>query len=148
MGTYTTFNKGTDRSIILIDNDTNAPVDLGGRIIDVEGSPKVTNITSSAIDDTYTRHVQDRDGWSGTITVDRATGALDRLEAEQEARYHANLPQKYYTIQETTRNQADGSVDKFQYRECVIHLQRAGNSRKGSTIQPVIAFEAAEKVEV
>lgn len=142
-----TFNLGTDKSVTVIDNDANAPVNLGGRLISFKSDPKVTKVVSNPIDNSgYSQHRDAYDGWTGTIVIDRAQGDWDALQAEMEANYHAQGLQKYFTIVETTRNQNDSSVNVYQYLFCTINMTTAGEWKKDSAVQITLAFESQQRV--
>lgn len=143
------FNIGTDKSIVVIDNSTGLPISLGGRVTDIETTSKMTTITSLPIDNRgYAQHRYAYNGWTGTITVDRSNGDADALQALQEANYHAGGAQKYYTVTETIRNSADGTVDVYQYNYCVISLPSSGAWRKDASVPLRLSFEAQERVQL
>ncbi len=144
-----TFNIGTDKSIVIIDNDTGAPIDLGGHVIDFTSQPKHKTITSDPIDaQGYSQHRLTYDGWSGTVTVYRANGGAEALEALMEANYHNGGTQKYFTITETIRNQYDGSVNIFQYIYAVMMLQDAGTWKKDAAVPIRVQFEAQGRTQL
>lgn len=142
------FNIGTDRTIQVIQNSTNQPINLGGRITDIEATSKMTTITSNPIDNQgYAQHRYSYEGWTGTITIDRANGFSDALQAFQEANYHQGGQQNYFTILETTNN-PNGTQDSFQYNYCVIKLPTTGQSRRDQTISLRLEFDAQERVNL
>lgn len=144
-----TFNVGTDKSIVVIDNDTGAPISLGGRIIDITSAPKAKLIESHPIDnDGYSQFRESFDGWDGTLTMDRSNGSLDTLQALKEANYHATGAQKFFTITETIRNQADSSINIFQYNYAVLMLEDSGSWKKDATVPVRAKFHAQDRVQL
>lgn len=143
-----TFNLGTDKTVQIIDNDTGAPINLGGRLITFKSDPKVTTVTSNPIDNFgYSQHRYAYDGWTGTITIDRAQGDFDALQALMEQNYHQQGEQKYFTIIETTFNANDGSTDVYQYIYCVLNMTTAGEWKKDSVVAITLSFEAQQRVQ-
>lgn len=154
MATYTsfvdgTFNLGTDTSISIIDNDTGAPISLAGRMVTYKADPKITVVTSTPIDNGgYVQHRTPYNGWTGTITIDRAQGDLDLLQSQMEINYYQQGLQKYFTIIETTRNVNNNTTDIYNYNYCVMNMQTSGERKKDSAIVITLTFEAQSKVLV
>lgn len=143
-----TFNLGTDRSITVIDNDTNAPISLGGRLVSFKSDPKITTVVSNPIDNSgYSQHRNAYDGWTGTLIIDRAQGDFDALQAEMEQNYHLQGLQKYFTIVEMTRNQNDDSVDIYKYLFCTMNMQTAGDWKKDAAVPITLMFESQQRVQ-
>lgn len=143
-----TFNIGTDKSIVVIDNNTGQPIDLGGRVIDFKSDPKTTLITSMPIDNQgYDQHRLAYGGWTGSIMVDRNDSSADAIEAANEVGYHQGSTQQYYTITETITN-ADQSQSVFQYNGVIMWLQSSGSWRKDQKVELTWQFESIQRVQI
>jgi hypothetical protein len=145
-GAYTTFNVGTDKVITVINNSTSESVRLGGRLTEIQSASKDQMIASTPIDNGgRVDHRVLPEGWAGTLTVDRANGDADNLKALLDAAYYAGSGQVFFTINETIRNQADGSQDSFQYTNVVLHDFDGGAWRKDK-VPTRIQFQAQERL--
>lgn len=143
-----TFNIGTNCSIVMIDNDTNQPIDLG-LVTEFSAEPEQSTITSKPISNKgYNQYVEEFNGWKGTITVDRRNGALDAVQALQELNYHNGLAQKYFTIVVTVQNvNYDGTTDVLQFNFCTVKIG-GGRYSKDSAVPVSITFSTQDRVKL
>jgi hypothetical protein len=142
-----TFNLGTDKSVSIINNSTGQPIDIGGRLTSFKADPKIKNITSEPIDNAgFNQMRQAYDGWTGTLEVDRSTGAFDILNATLEANYHNQQPQTYFTIYEKTYNSENGSFTTATYTYCLLELTTSGTFKKDDRVAITIKFEAQQRL--
>lgn len=143
-----TFNLGTDTSITIIDNDTKAPISLAGRMVTYKPDPKMTVVVSDPIDNGgLTQHRTTYHGWTVAITIDRATGDIDSLQALQESNYYAKGLQKYFTLVERTRDVNTGVVDIYTYLYGVMNLTTSGERKKDSNIVINMTLDFQQRVQ-
>ena len=144
-----TFNLGTDTTVQIIDNDTNAPISLSGRLVTYKPDPKITTVQSTPIDNSgYVQHRTVPMGWGGTLTIDRAQGDLDSLQAEMEANWYNSGAQKYFTIVESTRNQNNQSTDVYTYLYTVLNMETSGERKAADKILVTLKWEAQQRVQI
>jgi len=143
-----TFNLGTDTSITIIDDDTGAPISLAGRLTTYKPDPKVTVVVSDPIDNGgLSQHRTAYHGWTIALSIDRATGDIDSLQAETEVNYYKQGLQKYFTIVEVTRDVNNGTIDTYTYLYCVLNLQTSGERKKDSNIVINMQFDSQQRVQ-
>lgn len=144
-----TFNVGTDTFITIVDNDTQAPISLAGRTVTYKADPKTTLVTSDPIDNGgLTQHRIVYHGWTGTLTIDRAQGDLDSLQALMELNYYQKGLQKYFTIMESTRNQNNGKTDIYQFPLSVMTMQTSGERKKDSTVVVTLNWDSQQRLQI
>jgi hypothetical protein len=147
-GAYTVFNVGTDKTIVVTNLSTGANVLLGGRVTEIQSASKDQLITSQPIDNGgRVDHRVLPEGWSGTLTVDRANGDADNLKAMLDAAFYAGQGQVFFSILETITNQSDGTTNQFQYTNVVLHEFDGGAWRKDK-VPTKIQFAAQERLAV
>jgi hypothetical protein len=144
-----TFNIGTDMSVTVIDNSTGAPIDLGGELVEFSADQTVNVITSEPISNRgFEQDRLEYKGWTGKIMIDRATGAIEKLQMAMEADYHARNPQRTFTITQTVFNPKDQSTDIFQYQYCVMHMTKGAPYKKGQKVDIELSFKAQQGIVI
>ena len=142
-----TFNIGTDLSVTVTNNSTGQPIDLGGRLTSFKADPKIKNIVSEPIDNSgYNQTRQAYDGWTGTLEIDRATGAFELLVSNLEAAYHSQQPQTYFTITTTSFNSENSGYTTCVYNYCILEATTTGTWKKDDRVSVSIKFEAQNRV--
>lgn len=142
-----TFNIGTNlASISVIDNDTGQAIDIG-LVTEFTADEQVQEVTSRPITNRgYNQTVQEFNGWTGSMMIDRRNGALTDLMALMEQNYHDGQPQKYFTIVCTIQNtNFDGSTDTYQFNYCTLRTN-FGTWRKDQAVQQKVTFTAQDMV--
>ena len=142
-----TFNLGTDKSITIIDNDTNAPISLGGRLVSFKADPKLEDVESAPIDNGgYTQNRTPYKGWTGTIMIDRAQGDFDALQALMESNYYTTGAQKYFTIIDRTFNQNNKSTDIYNFLYTTVNMETSGDWKNAAKVEVTLKFKAQQRV--
>jgi|HubBroStandDraft_6_1064221.scaffolds.fasta_scaffold533481_2 hypothetical protein len=142
-----TYNLGTDISITVLDNDTNAPISLAGRLVSFKADPKIAEVISTPIDNSgYVQHRTVPQGWTGTITIDRAQGDLDSLQALMESNFYATGAQKYFTIGQSTRNQNNKQVDSYNFLFCTMNMETSGEYKAADKVVVTLKFSAQQRI--
>lgn len=141
-----TFNTGTNCSVVLIDNDSNQPIDLG-LVTEFTFDPVQNTVESKPImNKGYNQFVEEYSGYTGTIQIDRRNGSLQAVQFANEASYHNNGGQKLYTIEATVQNvNYDGSTDVYQFTFATIKVT-GGRFAKDSPVPISITFRAQDCV--
>lgn len=93
------------------------------------------------------RHPKFHQGWSGSFTLERNGPFMDNYIALQEAGYYLGQDQIPITITETiTEN--DGTVSMYQYTQCVVTLEDAGNYSGTEIVKQNVTFMGARKIQL
>jgi hypothetical protein len=142
---YDTFNTGIDLTVTITASD-GSTVTYGGFITEFEATSEHDITTIKPIDvPTNVNHIA-YGNYRGTISIARATGDLEDLEANNAAAYFASGTNASYTIQGTVVNQADGSMDEYQYLNAIIWLESSGTYRKDAEVPLRLMFISPQKV--
>ena len=93
------------------------------------------------------RHPKFHQGWLGSFVLQRNSSFTDAYFAAQEASYYLGIDQIPVTITQTiTEN--DGSVSQWQYTQCVITLEDAGNYSGTEIVKQNVSFMGARKLQL
>lgn len=142
-----TFNLGTDLSVSVIDNDTNAPISLAGRLVSFKADPHTAWVKSLPIDNQgLPQHRTTPQGWSISMSIDRAQGDLDSLQALMESNFFTQGKQKYFTVGQNTRNQNNSQVDSYNFLYCAGSLETSGDYKNADKVVVTLKFEAQQRV--
>jgi hypothetical protein len=142
-----TYNLGTDVSVRVIDNDTNAPISLAGRLVSFKADPKITYVNSTPVDNGgFVQHRSVPQGWTGTIRIDRAQGDLDSLQAFKEQLFYTQGREKYFTIVHETRNQNNNQTDRYAYLFSAMNMDTSGEYKAADKVEITLTFHAQQRV--
>lgn len=86
-------------------------------------------------------------GWRGTIKLDRKDNTIDVFFAQREAAFYAGLSITTATITETI-TESDGTVTQFQYTECSLSFDDAGDKQGDKKIEQTIGVFATEREQI
>lgn len=143
------YNIGTDFvSLVIIDNTTGLPVDLGGRLVSFDDKPEVSVSKSDGIDNggkIYKRRIPE--GFTGTIVIDRRNDSWEAVEADMDLKFYDNGENRTFTITATKRDADTRALKTYQYTGAILYSQAGANWRKSTTpVQIHITMEAVEKL--
>lgn len=93
------------------------------------------------------RHPKFHQGWSGSFVVDRTSNVMDNYIAFQEASYNLGLDQLPVTITQTI-SESDGSVSQYQYINCVLTMDNAGNYSGSEIVKQNFMFESSGRLRL
>ena len=86
-------------------------------------------------------------GWSGSLTVDRASGATDDTFAALEASYWAGSTQAYGGVTEYIQ-ELSGSVSQYTYDNVVFTLKNAGKKSSQAKVTMSVSFRASQRRKI
>lgn len=143
------YNIGTDFvSLVIIDNSTGQPIDLGGRLVSFEDKPDVSISKSDGIDNggkVFKRRIPE--GYTGTIVIDRRNDSWEAVEADMDAKFYDNGEDRRFTVTATKRDADSRQLKTYQYLGAILYTQSGAPWRKSTTpVQIHITMEAVEKV--
>ena len=137
------FNTGRDVSIDVAGPNGIITLSL---IIDFQSRQMVTKLKSAGLDG-KTKYYNVPDGWSGSISIDRANTALDDLISAYETAYYQGQSFVTGTITETIQ-EVNGTISQFRFDGCVFECPDAGNWRKDSNVTVKLDFEASSRTRI
>ena len=138
------FNTGTDQSVRITRNDTNAQVVLGGSIDTMNVVPKYTTEMTNSIEDARVYHKAIPQGFEGTITVNRYNSDFETFIKELNARFYSKLPNIACTIVQTINNGFDNTQTQNTYTQCAIYPTDLGQFSTTKKVDVKISFSATE----
>ena len=109
-------------------------------------TPVTNNDTRKGLDG-VPRQMVIPNGYTGSLTVDRADSALDDWWAQFEADYYAGKMTPTSTITETISN-PDGSVSVYRYTGVAWDMKSLGERRSDQVISMSLDFMAAKRIKV
>jgi hypothetical protein len=107
---------------------------------------ETVHVQSKGIDGVI-RHLELPDGWSGRITVDRASDDVDAYFAQLESNYYAgqNIPAAQIT---ETITEADGSTSQFRYTGVMLKLDDAGRYAGENLVSQTLSFACSKRLQI
>lgn len=143
------YNIGTDFvSLVIIDNSTGLPIDLGGRLVSFDDKPDVSISKSEGIDNggkVFKRRIPE--GVTGTIVIDRRNDNWEAVEADMDNKFYTNGENRTFTVTASKRDADTGTIKSYQYRGAILYSQQGASWRKATTpVQIHLTMEAVEKV--
>lgn len=140
------FNLGTDLSVSVVDNDTNLPISLAGRLITFKADPKTAYVASLPIDNLgLPQHRTVPQGWTITMSIERYQGDLDSLQALMESNFYNQGKQKYFTVSQQTRNQNNSQVDTYNFLYCAGSMETSGEYKNADKVLVNFKFECQQR---
>lgn len=103
-------------------------------------------VRSNALDG-LTRIAHLPDTWTGTITYDRASSAIDDYFARREEAYYQGRVQPPCTITETIR-EVNGGITQYRYEGVSFTLSNGGNAAGRDRVEMSIDFVAGRRRKV
>jgi hypothetical protein len=137
------YNTGRDISVDV--TGPNGIINLS-IVTDFSRKQDVTKLKSAGLDG-FTRHYNVPDGWSGSLTLDRANRSLDDLIAAYETAYYAGSSRVQGTITETIQ-EVDGSISQWRYTLVEFECPNAGDWKKDSKVEPKLDWVATRRIAV
>ncbi len=86
-------------------------------------------------------------GWSGSFSLDRSDGTVDKYFAQKEANYYNGVSNPAVSITETIA-EIDGSVSQFRYTGVCLTYADAGKKSADNKISMSISFRASRRIQV
>lgn len=129
------FSVGRDQTLTVIANG--APVRFSG--ITGFRSKQDTTEQKIVLMDGNVKHLRFFVGWSGSFTLERRSGTLDKFFNQLEANYYLGIAELPVFIDQVIR-EADGSVTSEQYTEVLLKLDDAGEWRGDSNVKQSISW--------
>lgn len=139
------FSIGNDWSIDLLDPLTGG-VQSFTLLTGFSKQQDTQEVTSNALDG-IVRRAHLPNGWSGTITFDRASSAIDDYFAAREEAYYQGRVQPPCTITETIR-EVNGGVTQYRYEGVSFRLNQGGNAQGKDRVEMTIDFTASRRRKV
>jgi hypothetical protein len=136
---------GNDWSIDIFDPLTNG-IQSFSLITGFTKQQDTTTVTSNALDG-IVRRAHLPNGWTGTITFDRSTPAIDNYFSAREDAYYAGRVQPPCTLTETIK-EVDGSITQFRYEGVSFALNQGGNAQGKDRVEMSIEFTASRRRKV
>ncbi|MDB5965528.1 MAG: hypothetical protein JWQ72_2028 [Polaromonas sp.] len=115
-------------------------------ITEFDSQPATTNTSSKGLDG-ITRYAVFPDGWKGSFTIDRMSGALDAFWAQIEADFYAGVNTQGGTITETIQ-EPDGSISQYRYTGVAFDLKDTGKKVANQLVKQKLDFMAARRLKV
>jgi len=136
---------GMDYTLSYYDANTNSIINLGDvQHVDIKA---MKHLIKSMPYNAPPRYGYIPDGYHITFTITRATSTLEDLMATLEANFNADKIYKPGYLNETIQN-ADGTISRFQYTNCVIYLDDHGNITRERTVSLRVEAYASEKIAI
>lgn len=137
------FNTGRDVSIDV--TGPNGIINLS-LVTDFSSRQDSTKLKSAGLDG-VTRHYNVPDGWSGSITLDRANRALDDLIDAYESAYYSGATHVQGSITETIK-EVDGSISQYRFTLVEFDCPNAGDWKKDSKVEPKLDWAASRRIKI
>lgn len=93
------------------------------------------------------RHLELPDGWTGRITIDRASSDVDDYFAQLESNYYGGLNIPAAQITETI-TEADGSTTQYRYTGVMMKLDDAGRSAGENLVSQTVSWMASKRLKI
>ena len=138
-------NISSDWSIDLID-PIHGGVQSFSLITGFSKRQDVTEVSSTGLDGVR-RRANIPDGWSGSITFDRASRALDDYFAQVEDDYYAGRVTPPCSITETIR-EVDLSLSQWRYTKVNFSYSDGGNAQGKEKVAQTVDWTAARRIRV
>lgn len=135
------FSVGRDQTLTIVANG--APVRFSG--ITGFRSKQDTTEQKIVLIDGNIEHLRFFQGWSGSFTLERRNGVLDRFFNTLEANYYLGVSELPVFIDQVIR-EADGSVTSEQYTKVLLKLDDAGEWRGDSNVKQALSFIGSRRI--
>jgi hypothetical protein len=120
------FNSGTDQSVVIVDNTTGQPINIGGALISFKHTELTEEIIMKPIDGPV-QHRQDHAGHDIDMVIGRQTGQIDLYTATLEQEFYARIAQRSFTVTETIINFFNGSTTTNVFQNCTLRVPEHGD---------------------
>jgi len=142
------FITGTLQSIVIIDDQSKAQVQLDGkrRMMEIKLDDEL--VTSAPIDGGgVVNHQRIPRGCSGTIEVEKANGNFFAIMKQLDQLFYNLQPGRTFTIVETINPPTvGGSVEQNTYIGCVFHNYQSGQYTRAAITTPRLEFNGSMAV--
>jgi hypothetical protein len=115
------FSSGTDQSVVIVDNTTGQPINIGGALISFKHTELTEEIVMKPIDGPV-QHRQDHAGHDLDLVIGRQTGQMDIYSATLEAEFYARIAQRSYTVTETVVNFFNSTTTTKVFQNCTLRV--------------------------
>jgi len=120
------FTSGTDQSVVIVDNTTGLPINIGGALISFKHTELIEEIIMKPIDGPV-QHRQDHAGHDIDMIIGRQQGKIDAYSATLEQEFYARIAQRSYTVTETVINFYDGTTTTIVFQNCTLRVPEHGD---------------------
>jgi hypothetical protein len=93
------------------------------------------------------RHLELPDGWSGTMTFDRSSSAVDDYFAQLESNYYGGLNIAAAQITETI-TEVNGATTQYRYTGVMMKLDDAGRSAGENLVSQSVSWVASKRLKI
>lgn len=135
------FSVGRDQTLTIVSNG--APVRFSG--MTAFRSKQDTTEQKIVLIDGNIEHLRFFQGWSGSFTLERRNGVLDRFFNQLEANYYLGISELPVFIDQVIR-EADGSVTSEQYTKVLLKLDDAGEWKGDSNVKQALSFIGSRRI--
>lgn len=136
---------GMDYTLSYFDANTNAIINLGDvQSVDIKS---LKHLIKSMPFNAPPKYGYIPDGYQINFTITRAISTLEDLMATFEANFNADKIYKPGYLNETIQN-ADGTISRYQYTNCVIYLDDHGVVSRERTVTLRLEAYASSKIKI
>jgi hypothetical protein len=97
--------------------------------------------------DGITDHVRFINGWSGSFSLERAGGIIDRYFAAVEANYYAGIDELPLSIDQIIA-ELNGGISAYRYRKVMLKYDDAGDWGGDKSVKQKFSFLATTRVQI
>lgn len=138
------FTVGRDVTITLFGNL--GQVVAFARITSFDKKQETVHVESKGMDGVI-RHLELPNGWTGNLTYDRASSAIDDYFALLESSYYGGLNIPAAQITETI-TEANGGTTQYRFTGVMLKLDDAGRSAGENLVSQKISWCASKRLKI
>ena len=139
---------GRDQTIVLVDPNYNGGLPLSFPVVSATDLRQLAKRLQWIALDGTNSYAEIPQGWEGSVTVDRANGAVMNYFVQTEANYYAGSSTSQVYLSQTITN-ADGSVSQYRYIGGTMKLSDAGKfaGDEKVTLKIDIVFSRVQRIQ-
>lgn len=140
------FTVGKDATITITGPGGTSIVISADQVTDFDPKPMKKEIWSRPLN-SPPKPIFMPDGWTGTITVDRADATLDTFQATLEANFWNGVDTLAGTILQTV-TETNGAVTQYQFTGVMFWVSEVGSYKADGLVTQQIEFAASLRTRV